>query len=402
MGLSNKELIEKATITTDAIADAGKLNPEQADRFIDFVIDETSMKNMVRVVKFRGEQRLIEKINVANRVAVPAAEAADPNVRRGVTTSKVTLQPEEIMVPFELGDLLKDENIEGDDVEEHIIKMMATRFANNIEQLWWNGNAVGSAKLEEDLFEGGSGSLYIRDSYFALFNGWLELAEASNIVDAQGAVLSPNLFSRALNAMPNKFKKMKQLLKWIISWDHEQVYRETVSSRATSKGDDMLAAVGTVPAFGVMLIPVSLLDSEPEYVEDSVANSDGSTPTALSHAPITNLVLTTQTLGSSPEAAYVVGAGNDYTVDETNGTWTRLTGGNIGSGATVKASYQTGGRFMLTDPKNLIAAIGKEITLEKDRNIFKRVNEFALTAKVHCEIEETTAVVLVKNVAPPA
>lgn len=395
--MSNAELIQKATVTTAALADAGKLNPQQSDRFLDYVIDETQMRGMSRIVRFRNEQALLEKINVANRVALPKEEAADPGVRRGVTTSKVVLAPKEIMVPFEIGDLFKEHNIEGDQVEDHIVRMMATRLANNLEELYWDGNVVGPAALEGDLFEGGSNTLYRRDSYLALFDGWLKLAEAGNVVDAQNAPISPNLLSRALNAMPNKFKRNRAMLKFFSSWNHEQDFRETISTRGTTRGDEALEGNRNLMPFGIELVPISLLNPEPIFAEASVANNDGVTPTALVHAPISNLILTSATLGNAAEAAFIEGV--DYSVDEVNGTWTRLGAGAIGAGATVKATYNTAGRILLTMPSNIILAIGRDIRIERDRNIYKTVNEFAITVKVFVEFEEISAVVLVKNVA---
>lgn len=399
--MTNQELIEKVTITTSNMADAGLLNAEQSDKFIDYVVDETSdvVKN-ARVVRFRAAQRLIEKLNVANRVAVPKAEAADPGIRRGVSSSKVTLEHHEIMVPFEVGDIVKEENIEGDDVEEHIIKMMATRLGNNIEELYWDGNTTGPAQTEEFMLEGGSASLYVLDSYLGMFNGWLKNADSGHVVDAANAAMSPALISRALNAMPNKFKKDKKSLKFMLSWDHEQAYRERVSTRATGAGDTALSSQGNVPAFGIELMPVSLLASEPMVVENTVANNDGTTATALSYAPISNLVITPTTLGSNPIAAYI--EDTDYTVDEANGTWTRDGGGAIPSGGTVKCTYQTAGQMILTKPNNMIVAIGRDIRIERQRNIFKGVNEFAITAKIFCIFEETDAVVKVINIAVPS
>ena len=398
--LSNPELIEKATITTAAIASAGKLNPAQADRFLDYVVDESQMAGISRIVRFRNEQMDVDKITVADRVAVPKAEAADPGVRRGVTTSKITLTPKEIMVPFEIGDLFKEENIEGDQVENHILQMMGRRLANNLEELYWDGNTVGPAALESDLYEGGSSSLYRKDTYLELFDGWLKLAESGNVVDAENAPMSPNLLSRALNAMPNKFKRNRANLRYFTSWNHEQDFRETISSRASMRGDEALAGGRNLMPFGVELMPVSLLNPEPPYAEDSVANSDGTTATALSFGPISDLVLTSQTLGATPEAKYV--ENTDYTVDETNGTWTRLTAGSIGSGATVKATYSTAGRLLLTAPTNVLLALGRDITIESDRNIYKTVTEYAITVKVYVQFEEISSVVLVKNIAVPS
>ena len=43
----------------------------------------------------------------------------------------------------------------------------------------------------------------------------------------------------------------------------------------------------------------------------------------------------------------------------------------------------------------------RDVRIERDRNIFKGVNEFAITAKVWAEIEETDALVVITNVAVP-
>lgn len=398
--MTNQEAIEKATITAASMTTGGLLNAEQADKLIDYVIDETSeVVQRARVVKFRPSEYLIEKINVANRVAVPKAEAVDPGVRRGVSTSKVTLEHHEIMVPFEIGDIVKEENIEGDDLETHIIKMMATRLANNIEEMYWDGNTVGPAQTEAFMIEGGSSSLYVKDSYLAMFNGWLKLADGGHVVDAENKGISPSLIARVQRAMPTKFRKNKAMLKMLLSPDHENAYREVVSTRATASGDAALAATGNVPSLGVELVPVPRLSPEPLKVENTVANTDGTTATALSYAPITNLVITPTTLGSTPSTPYILNT--DYSVDEANGTWTRLGGGTIPSGGTVKCTYQSAGEMLFTMYQNMIVAIGREIRMERQRNIFKGVNEFAITAKIFCQFEELDAVVKVKNLAVP-
>jgi hypothetical protein len=398
--MTNQELMEKAAILTASLADGGLLEPEQSNRFVDYVIDESSMMERARIIRFRAAQRLIEKLSVAGRVAVPKAEGVDPMIRRGVQSSKVVLEHHEIMVPFEIGDIVKEENIEGDDIEDTIVRLMATRFSNNVEELFWDANTVGPAQLESELVEGGSSTLYVKDAYLAMFNGWLQNAQSGHVVDAAGDPMSPAIMSRAIQAMPNKFKKNKAALKFWLSWDHEQAYRESVSTRATRSGDDALAATGNVPAYGIELVPVSLLNSEPLVVEDSVANNDGTTATALSYGPVTNVVITATTLDNNPTAAFI--EDTDYTVDYANGTWTRLGGGAIGSGATVKVTYQAAGMMLLTPPSNLIICIGRDVRVESQRNIFRGTVEYAVSAKVFCTFEETDAVVVVKNIAVPA
>lgn len=401
--MTNDEMIQeavyKALITSQTISTDGKLNPKQANTFIDYVMDETELSRFARIVRFRNEQMKIEKIGIGTRAAVPKTEAVDPGIRRGITTSSVTLQPVEIMVPFEIGDIFREINIEGENVQDHIMRLFAIQLANDLEELYLNGNTLGPAVIEGDIVPGGSTTQYIQDNYLALFQGWLRLANSGNILDAANAQIDPDLISSALNEMPSKFRRNKKALRFLLSTEHEQIYRNNIGARMTQAGDAALNSQNNLTPYGVPLVPVPLLNRAPQVVENVVVNNDGVTATNLSYSPVTSVVVLPSTLGDVPTTAYVPGAGNDYTVDLTNGTITRLAGSAIGGGATVKVTYSTAGQMLLTPKSNLIIAIGRDIRLEKARNIFKGVNQFALTVKAFCQFEEITAVVKVNNIA---
>ena len=54
---------------------------------------------------------------------------------------------------------------------------------------------------------------------------------------------------------------------------------------------------------------------------------------------------------------------------------------------------------MLTLRDNLILGLGRDIRLEKDRDIFRGVNQFALSVKASVTFEEIGAVVKAINVS---
>lgn len=393
MGLSNEELVEKAVITTDAIASAGKLNPQQANKFIDYVFDLSGLKNSARTIRFDPETLEINKIGVGNRLAVPKAEAQSPSVRRGVSTSKVTLTPKEIMLPFEIGDVFKEINIEKDQVEDHIIKMMAAQLANDLETLYIEGDTLGRAELQSNLIEDGDSTRYVKDTYLALGNGWLRRGDSGHIVDAEGANIGANLFSRALNAMPKKYKRIMSDMRWITSPEIEQNYRERLATRATAAGDAALNSEAPVTPFGVKMSAFNLYPFQYREVEHVVLN--GTTPTALRRAPISDVVVTPTTLGLTPITPFV--EDTDYVVDYAAGTVARV-GAGITNGATVKVTYAGNPTMMLTHFANLIIGIGRDIRIEKDRDIYKGVNQYAITLKAAVEVENTDAIVKVVNI----
>ena len=391
--VTNEELVRKAVIATDALASTGKLNPAQADKFIDYVVDVTGLKDNARVIRFRNEQLNIDKIGVGKRVAMPATESVSPSARRGLTTSQVQLKPVEIIVPFEIGDTFREINLEGDNIEDHIVKMMATQLANDLETLYIEGDTLGRADLDGNINDGGSLSQYIVDSYLALQDGWLKLARAGNAVDMQGANVGASAFSKMLNALPAKFKRNRKNLRFICSIDLEQFYREKVATRATSSGDSALSSNDNLTPYGIPLVPFPLFPLKPRTVEHVVLT--GTTPAALLHANIANVVVLPSTLAQVDTTPYV--ETTDYVVDYVNGTVARNGGGAIGSGATVKVTYDGSPQMILTHMDNFIVGIGRDIRIERDRDIFKRVNQYAITVKVAVTLEEVTALTWAKN-----
>jgi len=390
-----RELVEKSLIDTTALASGGKLNPVQSNKFIDYVIDVTMLKNNVRVVRFKPESLEIDKIGVGQRVTVPKAEAQAPQVRRGVSTSKITLTPKELMTPFEISDNFAEINIEGESVEDTIVRMMATQTANDMEELMITGDVIGPARLQSDLLEGGSTTEYVKDTYIALFDGWLRKADSAQIYDAHGADINSTFFSRMITSMPVKFRRIRRDLRFLASLDHEQLYREKIASRATGMGDMALQSQDELRPFGVPLIGVPMLEKEPIVVQDITFGAAVDVQ-PLRYGPVANVVVTDQDLGKAPETPYVEGV--DYSVDYTAGTISNLGGGALAAGGTFKVTYTSYGQVLLTNYANLILGIGRDIRIERDRDIFKSTNQYAITTKIDVQIEEVTAMVKGINV----
>lgn len=392
--LSNQELVEKAIIATDAIASSGKLNPAQADRFIDYVVEETVLSQMARIVRFRNDQLDIDKIGVGRRVTVPKNEAQDPGKRRGITTSKVSLNPVVLMTPFEITDEFRESNIEGDAVEDTVIRLMSRQTGNDLEDFYINGNTLGPARLESDLVEGGSTTQYVKDSLLALKSGWSELAEGANVVDAAGQNIGTSVFGAAIRALPTKFRRNVNDLVWLMSPDLWQLYQEKLSTRATTLGDSAVSGGVDIRPNGVPPVAIPLWPLEPTIVEHVAL--PGTTVVALKNAPVSNVVVTASTLADTPTTPYIVVT--DYLLDETAGTVARVGAGAITDGQTVKVTYRSAPQMILTHKQNLIIGIGRDVRIEKDREIFRGVNQYAITTKVAVQFEELTAIVKVKNI----
>lgn len=392
MSIHNEELVQKAVVTTDRLAASGKLNTKQSNKFIDLVVDETILKDNARVIRFRNEQLDIDKIGIGARAAVPKEEAIDPGVRRSVTTSQVTLVPKTIMVPFEISDEFKEINIEGDSVEDHIINMFAKKLGNDMELQYISGDTNGPAIIEEDYLGAGSTTQHVKDGFLAMGDGWQKFANGGNIVDAAGQNIGLGVFNAAVRAMPTKFRGKLSNLRWFMSPDLWQIYIEKLSTRAGTLGDAAAGGVGHDP-LGIPAVKVPIWPFQPRTVEHLTMNSGAAV--SLLSTNVSNVVVHPSDLGSVATAPYI--EDTDYTLDAAAGTIADLSGA-IGDTDVVKVTYDSAPQLILTNWNNFIVGIGRDITIEKDRSIFKSVNQYALTAKIAVEFEELTAMVKVRNI----
>lgn len=391
--------VQKMVSAANTLATSGKLNPAQSKRFLDYVFDETMLKSVARFVRFSNEKMLIDKLGIGRRAAVPKAQAKDPNIRRRVTTSKVELQPQEIMVPVEIEDIFTEINLEGKSVQTHILQMFAKRLANDMEELQLHGDTGGLLTAESNIIDGGSTTQFVEDAYLKLFDGLLkQAATGTHLVDHAGGTCSVALFRKMLTAMPSKFKRNKKQLRWLCSTRMEELWREKVAGRATALGDTALESERYPAPFGIPMAPMPLFEDYPRQVITQTFDSTGPA-LSLTHAPIEpgSVVIVPEASVSSsvPSAALVEGI--DYTVNSTLGQITYVNAAL--NGTPIRITYRAFPQIILTAVNNPIIAIGRDVRMEKDRDIYAGTDQYAITAKIDARFEELDAVVLGYNIS---
>ena len=118
----------------------GILNPEQSRSFIDYVWDATMLARDGRRITMRANTMELEKVNVGQRVLRAAAQADAQYVNAGATFSKVDLSTKKLRLDWEVSSEALEDNIEGAALEDHLVRMMTSAFANDIEDLAINGD----------------------------------------------------------------------------------------------------------------------------------------------------------------------------------------------------------------------------------------------------------------------
>jgi hypothetical protein len=197
---SQEEILSKADeVTTGVVGNdsGGLMKPAQSNRFLDFVIDQSVLMQNARVVRMRTPQMEIDKVSVGTRLLSKATEATDSGANAAVTFSKVSLSTVKLRLDWALSTESLEDNIEGASLEDHIAQVMARQTANDLDDLFINGNTSSNNGLLKAL------------------DGFVKLAKTNGrVVDEAGNNVSRATYDRILRNMPTKYLQRRNELRF--------------------------------------------------------------------------------------------------------------------------------------------------------------------------------------------
>lgn len=185
-------LIEKV-VTTEGVQSGnpvgtGGLTYAQADKFIDYMWDATVLGSLVRTRRMKAVEEEIDTIAVGARLVRGATEAVDTGENVKPTFGKLSITTKKYRLDWELSSESLEDNIEGEALEDHIARLMATQMGNDLEDIAINGDTSSSIP--------GIG----------VDDGFRKRAVAgAHVIDNKGGLLDRAAFNRALKAMPRKY-----------------------------------------------------------------------------------------------------------------------------------------------------------------------------------------------------
>ena len=199
--MNAEEMLEKVLNTTAiGTAGGGILKPEQANKFIDYMWDETALGSQVRRVKMNNPTAEIDKIAVGRRLARKASEGVDNGQNVDPTFSKISMTTVKIRLDWELTTESLEDNLEGDALEDHVARLMATQLGNDLEDLYINGDT-------------GSG-----DALLSALDGFVKrFLAGAHVVSANGQGLNKAVFNKVVKTMPRKYLSRRGDLKFFTS-----------------------------------------------------------------------------------------------------------------------------------------------------------------------------------------
>lgn len=146
--LSKKEQVQKM-ISLPTIT----LAAEEADRFIDYIVDESVMKNKARVVKMNKPTQNIRALGLGTGDFLhPGATFTSSEYKKILSHHKIELISKKVRGCIAIFDDDLEDNIEGDAFADHLMKMVAKKIANELDIAYWIGDTgAGNAFGDTDI-----------------------------------------------------------------------------------------------------------------------------------------------------------------------------------------------------------------------------------------------------------
>lgn len=252
--------LQKATITTSAVG-SGLLQDYQSDAFIRTIRDRATWLKDVPLLRSRAPKGEINKLTGGSRIIRAAVENSDDGYRAGASFPVVEFDAKKIRLPWEITNDALHENIEGTQLEADLISEMTMAFADDLEDLAFNGDTAAGAGPDQAF-------LQIRDGVLKL----IRTDYATSVIDGStinGGAFGKSHFFEALKLLPNKYRAQRGL-EWVMSPTTSVAWWEGLTDRNTASGDSVLTgqrgegAPGDGAVLGPLGYPIRVVPSFPD------------------------------------------------------------------------------------------------------------------------------------------
>jgi len=259
-----KELASKGAIDETSLPNS-VLNRQQANRFIDLVVNTSKLLKLCRVVKKDNAKGDINKLDLGTIVTEGASTTsrASTNVP---TESVITYDMEKYRSAFDLKTDFLEDNLEGASARDTLLNMFSKRIAIDTELAAIEGDdslPTGDNQTKMNNLLG------VNDGWAKILSGGVPVGQQ---IDAAGKAASKKLYYDMKRAVPTRYRAAKPDYVWVVSSAVYDKWMLDWSGRSTPGGDDALAT-GMIP--GPWGIPVVEVPMMPENLTYGSAGTDG-------------------------------------------------------------------------------------------------------------------------------
>ena len=252
-----QKLLKKSGQVDDTTLPASILNRQQADRFIDLVVDTSVLLKNIRVVRVDHPKGQINRLNLADISSEGVSAVSTPT----------TYVPSESVIEYDMVkyrsafDLTRDfefDNIEKMAVRDTLLNMFTKRIRKD--------NEIALIQSDDTLPTGDNASAF--NKLCGVNNGirkiLLENVPAANILDANGASVSKDLFYVAKGLIPVDYQVNEPDYRWIMNTAAHDKWVYDFQDRQTTAGDNAQGGVAPGP-WGIPILKVPQMPNNLNY-----------------------------------------------------------------------------------------------------------------------------------------
>lgn len=233
------------------------IEPEVADRLIDYVIDESVLLGMIRTERMDTNVKNLRFVDVSNGLLrVGGCASNDDDCDHGtVTGTAKTLTSKELKVVIPICDNILEDNIEGAAFEDHVLRMVAAQIANELEIIALMADNGGSYISSQ-----------VNAATMLLFEGFYQQLQLGHVISglssSTGRFIDLCKFTEMIQALPTKYRKNaanRVFMPDDMYWD----YLAVLKNRGTTLGDQVIggaepAKYGRLPLEAIPLLPTDV------------------------------------------------------------------------------------------------------------------------------------------------
>jgi len=416
--MNNSELLNKSVIQKGLLSTI-TFSPEEADRFLDYVIDQSVFKNNARIEKMKLAQKNVRAIGLANGVLKPKSTLTDSDIINSLSNDLIALSAKKVRGAILVTDDDLEDAPEGDAFIDHLLGMIARQIANELDSAYYlsEPGAPDEASMldiydvwrgwrhrilnDTNLVTGGATILDAQSaSDFTLHSGYI--AEQNGSAPYQWEIK----FAKALKKMPGKYKQLGlQNFRFFVNDQIESDYVDALSGRGTALGDKIIleggqAAFGKVPIVSAPLMPVDLPMAKSGGGATTVDENSAADQKVLkvaataNFAPGDKILIYKKEVGYKREIAEVASVQDGVSLTlKDNLIYTHLA---TDAEAVTEVTLDTTD-CLLTHKDNLIIGLHRDIKMETQRDAKLEGTIFFYSLRADVAVENLNACVFIKN-----
>lgn len=418
MPLKNIELMNKSKFVKGMFPASIDFAPEEANRFIDYIVDESVLKGNAQIVRMSKPTKNVRTIGITGKVLWPDSIFDSTKYKQSTVANRAQLISKKARGAVKIHDDDLEDNIEGDAFVDHLMRMITAQIANDLEEGYWAGKKTPDGVSPLDLN--------------GLWNGWRyrvlnsenDVTGSATILDARtsdfslytdGFISEQNSsapynwefkFAKAIKSMPSKYKKLAgglSGLRFFMNDQLEQDYIDSLAARSSILGDKAILGEGPLHYGKVPIVPCPLMS-----IEEPVDASGGETVlTSNATAGSLTIVVDDTTDFAEGDVIWFHKAGLEYkeetvVIASINGSTITLTTAllwshSVAEGAALTEVTLDGADCMLTHKDNLMIGIQRDIKMESSREAAEESTYFFYSMRTDVLLGNPAAVVMIKN-----